>query len=395
LKRILFFVPCPLSRTLGVAKHAFELGDALSAYGWQATIAGPESLVGGFGRWQSETHTERCQRVAEYVRSQARSFDAVDCEHTLLPFPRDTFPPDLLLIARSFLLAHHFIRIRIPTRPGVRRWFSHQILGAHRRRLAKELAAAATKACTAADLVCVCNEDDVNELVENGIAREKTFVSALGLTPNRRIAFESMSSAAPTSPCVAFVGTFDPRKGMRDFPQIVADTISAIPDCKFKLLGTKGMLGTAEDVHAVFPRRLRGAIEVIPEFDPAALPSLLANCSVGVFPSAVEGFPFAVLEMLAASLPVVAYRAPGAPMMLPSRYLVPRGDVSGLVARLVDLLKNSVELSDARLWARRRSRDFNWDEVARSTASEYFRKLGARRASALQPQADSVGVADQ
>ena len=38
--------------------------------------------------------------------------------------------------------------------------------------------------------------------------------------------------------------------------------------------------------------------------------------SAGAFPSHCEGFPFGVLEMLAAGLPVVAYRAPGAPMMI-------------------------------------------------------------------------------
>ena len=63
-------------------------------------------------------------------------------------------------------------------------------------------------------------------------------------------------------------------------------TLAAVPGCRFKLLGTKGMLRTAGEVSAAFPRRLRPAVEVVPEFDPAKLPGLLADCSAGVFPCA-------------------------------------------------------------------------------------------------------------
>jgi glycosyltransferase involved in cell wall biosynthesis len=170
---------------------------------------------------------------------------------------------------------------------------------------------------------------------------------------------------------VVFVGTFDPRKGMRDFPRIVSDTIAAVPDCRFKFLGTKGMLRTAAEVYAQFPRRLRGAIYVVPEFNPSDLPALFADCSIGVFPSVVEGFPFAVLEMLVAGLPVVAYQAPGAPMMVSDDFLVERGNAAGVAKKLVGLLGNRDLLYAARVWARNRSNDFDWDDIARRTASRY------------------------
>ena len=76
-----------------------------------------------------------------------------------------------------------------------------------------------------------------------------------------------------------------------------------------------------------FPKKLRGYIEVIPQFHPDELPILLSSCSLGIFPSYLEGFAFGVLEMLAAALPVIAYDTPGAPMMVPEQYLVP-SDVS-------------------------------------------------------------------
>jgi glycosyltransferase involved in cell wall biosynthesis len=181
---------------------------------------------------------------------------------------------------------------------------------------------------------------------------------------------------------VGYVGTFDPRKGMRDFPGIVAGVCRAVPATRLRLIGTRGMLTTADEVLAEFPRAVRDRIEVIPTFDPAALPELLAGCSVGVFPSAVEAFGFGVLEMLAAAVPVIAYRAPGPPVMLPDEYLVGRGDIGGMVAKVVGLLKDPTRLRAARAWARGRAADFDWDDIAARTAAEYERRLARLRGAA-------------
>jgi glycosyltransferase involved in cell wall biosynthesis len=109
----------------------------------------------------------------------------------------------------------------------------------------------------------------------------------------------------------------------------------------------------------------------VPRFAAEALPELLAPCSVGIFPSYVEGFGYGVLEMLAASLPVIAYDVPGPPMMLPPEYLVGRGDVAGLSARVVALLRDPARLADARSWARERSRQFCSQEIAGATSAIY------------------------
>jgi glycosyltransferase involved in cell wall biosynthesis len=139
------------------------------------------------------------------------------------------------------------------------------------------------------------------------------------------------------------------------------------------------MLQTVDEVYREFPARLRKAIDVVPQFAPAELPGLLAGCSIGAFPSALEGFPFGLLEMLAAGLPVVAYRAPGANMMLPDEWLAPRTDARTVAARLVKLLRDPEKLVTAQLEARRRSRAFDWDEIAAQTAAEYEARLARLR----------------
>ena len=85
--------------------------------------------------------------------------------------------------------------------------------------------------------------------------------------------------------------------------------------------------------------------------------------------------------MLAASLPVLAYDAPGPPMMLPGQFLVPRGAARELASKVVALLTNPDQLSAARTWARRRSRDFTCESAARTTSdvySEFVKRLRDR-----------------
>ena len=84
-----------------------------------------------------------------------------------------------------------------------------------------------------------------------------------------------------------------------------------------------------------FPRRLWPRLEIYPRYDPNELPALLAGVSIGVFPSRVESFGYGVLEMLASSIPVIAFDAPGPNVMLTPEFLVPLGDTTTL-ARLGD-----------------------------------------------------------
>lgn len=360
--RVLLCSPVPVDPRLGAAKVYVEVAAALRQLGCETTLVGPD-----------ETGPLR-----DYLRTHAAEYDTVEYEHHALPYPRSDFPPGTLFVARSVLLTHHQLTTPIPTRPRLRAVVGHWLFGRSRRRQLERTAADATTTCREADLVNVPNLDDAAALAAHGVPPEKIVVLPFGLTPERRAALARAADTPPT-PTVAFVGTFDPRKGMRDFPRIVRGVCDPVPAARFKLIGTRGMLHTADEVLAVFPHRLRPRVEVIPAFEPAELPGLLAGCAAGVFPSAVEGFPFAVLEMLAAGLPVVAYRAPGLPVMLPDEFLATRRDAAALADKLVALLTHPVRLAAARTWATARAAEFRWDDVARRTIDRYAGELGARR----------------
>ena len=109
----------------------------------------------------------------------------------------------------------------------------------------------------------------------------------------------------------------------------------------------------------------------MPRFEPDTLGTWLADCAIGIFPSYAEGFPLAVLEMLAAGVPVVAYDAPGAPELLSPEPLVPPGDTRAMSRAVVRMLRDRELLAESRRRARRRSSEFTWDDVAARTARAY------------------------
>jgi glycosyltransferase involved in cell wall biosynthesis len=93
----------------------------------------------------------------------------------------------------------------------------------------------------------------------------------------------------------------------------------------------------------------------------------------------LEGFGFGVLEMLAASIPVIAYDSPGPPMMLPPQYLVPKGDIKSMSGKVINLLHNRKKLDNARIWAKQQSKQFNWQTIAKITRETYLNFLTQKR----------------
>ncbi|VTU00934.1 group 1 glycosyl transferase : Slr1066 protein OS=Synechocystis sp. (strain PCC 6803 / Kazusa) GN=slr1066 PE=4 SV=1: Glycos_transf_1 [Gemmataceae bacterium] len=362
--RILLCCPVAVDPKYGAAKVYIEVAAAFQRLGWDATLVGPEQVG-------APPHTREYQvALREYLRARAAGFDVVEYEHDKLPFPRASLPAGPLFVARSVLLIHNVLAARIPLRPGVRAWVGHLLYGRSRRRALERIVADATVTCREADLVNVPTTDDRDALVRHGIDPARIVVFPYALTAERRA---ELGRATPGGdpPTIAFVGTFDPRKGMRDFPAIVAGVCDRVPDARFRLIGTRGMLPTAAEVLAVFPRRLRDRIAVTPTFQPSELPALLSGCSAGVFPSAVEGFPFGVLEMLAAGLPVVAYRVPGPTAILSDEFLVPRGHTTTVTAKLVQLLTDANARSTASDRASASAGEFCWDDIARQTTDEF------------------------
>ena len=379
-RRILLCCNLTLDPRKGSSKHFLELADAFRQQGWEATAIGLEVWAPGV----TTSEPAKCrEQLRNYLRREASRWDVVQYDYLGLPFPRSDFPASTLMAAMSTLLVHNLESAAIPPRPRWNSRLSHFLLGPKRRRQLRELVQLADATIESSDLTVVSTERDADFLAAHGHRREKLVVVPLGIAAARRPLFDAVSEEPPNGPpTIGFVGTFDPRKGMCDFPELVDRILGKIPEARFKLLGTAGMIADAAEVLAHFPARYRPRIEVVPRYEPDRLPSMLADCSVGVFPSLAEGFGYGVLEMMAAAVPVVAYDVTGPSAMLPPERLVPVRDVRGMAERVVALLSDRDVLRAARQAARVRSRDFVWEDIARRMCDDYARALAALRRGA-------------
>lgn len=374
--RILFCSSTYLSRELGASKVLIELAEEMERLGWECTLVSRHDVApNANGNAAYPSHLRR------YLIEHASEYDVVDYDHHHLPFPRREFPERTLFVARSVLLWHHFRSIPLPEEPGFKRRLRSLVFATKEAKRRERVDRLARVTVSEADLINVANYEDHAALLGIGVPQQKIAVIPYGMSRANRELFDALSSALPSAPKVAFVGTFDNRKGATDFPQIVEAVCRAVPGASFRLLGTGRDEGT---VRASFPRRLRNAIEVVPRYAPAELPSLLAPCAVGVFPSYIEGFGLGLLEMLAACIPVIAYDSPGPPMMLPSEYLVERGNMQAMSQKIIDLLADNGRLAAARVWSRRQSQPFSWSAIAQQTSDVYQEHIRRRQLETSQ-----------
>ena len=363
--KILFCTPAPLTKSLGAAKVVVELAEEMQTLGWECDLVSIKDMAAKSGLSLSES-------LRRHLQEHAGEYDVVDYDHEYLPYSRSEFSLKPLFVARSVLLVHHLETIPIPIGIGLRSQIGHLLKGPSRRKARRERVQRAQATVAGADFINVSNHDDKAELVQRGISPDKIVVIPYGISRTRRILFDQVSSEPPKQPVVAFVGTFDYRKGAREFPKIVASVAEAVPGVRFKLLGTKGLFLTEAAVRSHFPKRLQQALEVIPAYQPEELPQHLASCSIGIFPSYMEGMPFGVLEMMASSLPVIAYDAPGLPMLLPPEYLVTRGDWQSLSRRVVTLLQGKNSLEAERITAKQLSHVYSWEATGKMTHTFYL-----------------------
>jgi len=123
-------------------------------------------------------------------------------------------------------------------------------------------------------------------------------------------------------------------------------------------------------------------LELVPHFDPDELPRLLAGCTVGAFPSYIEGFGLAVIEQLAAGLPTVAYDASGPRDILRDalpELLISPGDIPSFSEAIVAILERDFEsYQDLCRRSENIAERFSWPRIAQETLEEYRLRLAER-----------------
>lgn len=377
--RILIVVNLPWDSRLGAVRIYMELADQWRASGH---VVEKYSLSDAFpdARASSARFTIRqllfSYKAAAFVRKNSARFDVVDALIGVLPFSKTKLGFHGLLVARSvglYRLYEQFdrsIEKRWPGRPKGR--FLGRIFYALTQR---RLLYASGKAVSHADLINLPNEEEAVCLRQEIGEDLPILVQPYGLTAERRRAFLEAAAAAQirlAQQRICFIGMWGPRKGARDWSGIIQRIRARIPAAQFRFLGT--MVDSKAMIPDLQLETLEG-VEFISDYQPDDLPGLLADCTVGAFPSYAEGFGLAVLEQLAAGIPTVAYDTAGPRDLLGGRLpelLVPKGGVDAFADKICSILQLDPDRYQE-MFARsaEAAKGFSWPPIAERTLEAY------------------------
>jgi glycosyltransferase involved in cell wall biosynthesis len=368
---------------MALADHCRKLGDQVAKYSYEDAFAQP--IGSTWLETRIRSNRSFAARAHRFVREHGSSFDIIEANQTDLPFSKRQLRFSGLLIARSVGLIpayerfERFARAKWPSRLSSRSVLERAIALPRDRRRRRHV----QPSLAAADLINVSNQDDLVEVRDGMGFGPKVVFFPLGIDEARADQLATGSAhieARRGSQRVAFIGTWNERKGARDWPLIVHLTREQLPRTTFLFLGTSL---TAQEVRRQFADADRHAIEVVPSFRSRDLPQLLHDSTVGAFPGYLEGFGIGILELLAAGLPVVAYDAPGVRETLQHQTTtarVPLGDVESFSNTLVGVLTSPLkDYSSRAAEAASIPSRFYWSDIAKSTRDLYSATLDKDR----------------
>jgi glycosyltransferase involved in cell wall biosynthesis len=366
----------PWDRNLGGPRVQIELADEFVARG---------HVVEKFDYFDAFPHSRSrvrdllaprafSARARDHVRRNASRFDVIDAHHGNLPFSKRELDFRGLVAARSVGLYFFY---RDFERVARQRWPNKTIGRRSTRPLWRWRALRERptylRSLETADLVIASNTDEQAYLTEVLGFGRKTMLAYNGLSEARALALGSnaQQTARLAETEIVFIGYWGVRKGSADWARIVRRIREDVPRARCAFLGT----GCSEECVLEDLELTGDGIRVVPGYESRELPALLKNGTVGALPSYIEGLPFAVLELLAAGIPTVAYDVPGPReilRLLDPSLLVPAGDAEGFGARISELLslpsERYAELAQACLAVAQR---FLWKDIATETLQAY------------------------
>lgn len=378
--RILIVADARWDPRLGVGRELIEyerlwtrLGHEVEHYSLDEAFPTPPRyprLIGLVGR-------DFARAAGRHVRRNAHRFDVIDALQGCLPQNKQKLRFKGLLVMRSCGLRQHYHPFR---KEAGQRWpdtRGKRVTRPFRARQWRIEARRAKAHIDHADLLNVLTPEERDTCASLGAA-DRTVWLPHGLEESRFELFsEPNMASASVRNTVAFVGSWHVRKGSRDLPEIWREITRHVPDARLIALGT----GASQE-------RLRAEldsdrVDVVPSFEPRELPGLLRRASVGIFPSYVEGFPVAFLEMMAAGVPVVSYDIAGPRIMeleADPSLLVPVGDALAIARRvLAEIREREPERVRRSRAVRKAAERFRQEDIAEQTVRIYADRLARLR----------------
>jgi glycosyltransferase involved in cell wall biosynthesis len=209
--------------------------------------------------------------------------------------------------------------------------------------------------------------------ITNSAVAQQTLVSRCGISAGRVFVIYNGLESLPTDvpPLserlneVLTVANLNPRKGHREYLQVVSEVVKAVPNARFVFVGRDDMNG-----------KIQQAIEeaglskyVLCEGFQADVSPWFRRARLFVLPSLWnEGCPTAILEAMSFAVPCVAFAIDGIPELVENGehgILLHRSDYSGMTATIIRLLTDDGTASKLGICGRKRVRsDFSLANTA-------------------------------
>ncbi len=184
-------------------------------------------------------------------------------------------------------------------------------------------------ACRTADAVTCLNHAEAEAISAwRGVPSGRLEVLAHGVPP------EFFVPARPVRPVrtMLFVGQWLPMKGIKYLRDAAVTLLQADPSMRLVCAGT---LAPEQSVRSDFPTELQPRVVVLPRVEHGTLAELYREADVFVFPSLYEGFSRAIVEAMAARLPIVTTAVGVAADALrdgSNALIVPKRDAAAIVS---------------------------------------------------------------
>ena len=231
-------------------------------------------------------------------------------------------------------------------------------------------------------------------LAEEGVPAWKVATIANGLDFDR-FTTRKQAGAARRGPgrqrIVTTVANLRPGKGHEVLLNAAARVIRRVPDVRFRIVGDGPRRRELERQAASL--RISSHVEFVGHR--TDVPELLRESDVFALPSFMEASPNAVIEAMAAGVPIVATRVGGIPEAIEherSGLLVPAGDDRALAAAIVRLIGRPQVASRLAETARQSAESrFSFERMVSEFQQLYFDELAARVAPEALTWAASSG----
>ena len=218
----------------------------------------------------------------------------------------------------------------------------------------------------------ICNRDI--SVIPNGVDLERFIVS-------------SENERKGNAKTIIFVGRLHPVKGVQYLIEAMAIVHQEMPDAKLVIVGDGDERSRLEEL--VEKLNLSDCIQFAGRMPQENIPRLMCQADIFALSSLSEGLPVALLEVMAARLPIVATNVGGIPDIVEegvNGYLVNAKNPNEIADRILILLRSDEVRNKISINNREKAKLYTWDKIIGMVEKVYLNVLITGTSGATEPK---------